>query len=85
MKQNIILMILIAAFFTFGCDLVNKSQSASNDISNLEAATPAPESSKKPEAASAPVNSADRKNLLALGNGAFVIEKLRKLRQIGGL
>lgn len=75
MKKNFILMILIAAFFAFGCDLANKSQTASNDTSNLEAATPTPANSKKPEATPTPVNSADRKNLLALGNGSFAVLK----------
>jgi len=42
MEKHIIRMILIAAFFASGCDLANKSQPASNNISNLEAGTPTP-------------------------------------------
>ncbi len=71
MKKNFVLMILIAAFFAFGCDLVNKSQSASNDISNLEAATPTPDSSKKPEPTPAPKVERD---LLSFAEGTIIVQ-----------
>ncbi len=71
MKKHFILMILIAAFFAFGCDLVNKSQSASNDISNLEAATPTPANSKKPEQTPAPTVERD---LLSFAEGTTIVQ-----------
>lgn len=77
MKKNFILMILIAAFFAFGCDLVNKSQSASNDISNLEAATPTPAKSKKPEPTPAPKVERD---LLSFAEGTVIVQPAYEYR-----
>ena len=74
MKKNIILMILIAAFFAFGCDLANKSQTASNDISNLEAATtPTPANSKKPEPSPSPAPKVER-DLLSFAEGTIIVQ-----------
>ncbi|HXG82828.1 MAG TPA: OmpA family protein [Pyrinomonadaceae bacterium] len=74
MKKNFILMILIAAFFAFGCDLANKSQTASNDTSNLEAATtPTPANSKKPEPSPSPAPKVER-DLLSFAEGTIIVQ-----------
>jgi outer membrane protein OmpA-like peptidoglycan-associated protein len=74
MKKNFFPMILIAAFFAFGCDLANKSQTASNDTSNLEAATtPTPANSKKPEPTPAPAPTVER-DLLSFAEGTIIVQ-----------
>lgn len=79
MKKNFILMILIPAVFAFGCDLVNKSQSASNDISNLEAATPTPANSKKPQATPSPAPKVER-DLLSFAEGTIIVQPAYEYR-----
>ncbi len=79
MKMNLILLHLILAFFTFGCDLINKTQTASNDISNIETASTTTANSTVAEPAASTAVKAER-NLLSFAEGTIIVQPSYEFR-----
>lgn len=75
MKKNLILLILLLTVFAFGCNLIDKSETAANNNnaklevaannSNLEVATPTPAKSKQPDV---------ERNLLSFAGGTTIVQ-----------